>query len=173
MVMYGFFSSYFHLQGVHLGFSSSEMGLVRFLLAISQSLSGLYLITSTTWMYRTGRVSIPILLGVSALVIFTLGTLPWHFYIGSIFGGTFIGFGVFVMIYYALSDPINSPKYISINEILVGLGSISGNTLSMCNVFIAEPRSYNELYPVGITIFCFVLIFQIYYMKIRKGLPLW
>ncbi len=124
-------------QGIQLEFSKAELGLILTVVSLSQGLIALALLRGKFWMYRP----LPMLLaggaGVLALLLFAFGTSLPVFYIGAVLYGLFSGCSYFYLVFHSLVHPTRSSRYVSVNEITVGIastfGPIAGGQLAKFN----------------------------------------
>jgi MFS transporter, ACDE family, multidrug resistance protein len=105
-------------QGITLCLMSGVQGLIGFLLGFSRR-----------WMYRPGPILGFGLLGVVGLSLFAAGHGVNVFWPAAMCMGVYAGSIYFYFIYHALVHPTRSARYISINEVSVGIAGMAGPAL--------------------------------------------
>ena len=113
--------SLFPYQASLLDIAKVHQGSILSLLSYSQAFTGLFLITSRYWMYRTVPVAAVGFCGIVGLLMFGFGSMPITFYIGALVFGVYTGTFSFYLVFHSLVHPENSAKYLSINETIVGI----------------------------------------------------
>lgn len=115
------------------GIPESAQGIVLFLLNFSLAVGGMALSWSRTWMFN-GRIMLAIgLLGTVGMALFAVPSALdwgtdriWPYYLGGIAFGLYSGAVYFYSAYHSLVHPTRAGKYISINEAVLGVGTIIG-----------------------------------------------
>jgi MFS family permease len=116
----------FPYQASLLAIPKIHQGSILALASYSQAFTGLFLISSRFWMYKTVPVAIFGICGVIGLVLFGVGTVPITFYIGALIFGIYTGAFSFYLVFHSLVHPEHSARYLSVNETIVGItGMIS------------------------------------------------
>ncbi len=107
-----------------LEMSTFHQGLVMSLVSFAQALTGLACCTARRWPYRPWTVGAISLTGAAAFVIFA-ATADWRLYaLAAILLGVFSGVMCFTATFHALINPDKTAQYASVNETLVGVGSV-------------------------------------------------
>lgn len=110
----------FPYQASLLEIPKVHQGGILALACYSQAFTGLFLINSRYWMYRTVPVTVMGICGVVGMLFFSFGSVPITFYIGSLVFGIYTGAFSFYLVFHSLVHPEKSAKYLSINETIVG-----------------------------------------------------
>lgn len=111
----------FPYQGSLLEIPKVHQGSILALASYSQAFTGLFLINSRYWMYRTVPVAIIGICGVAGMLLFSFGSEVLTFYIGSLVFGIYTGTFSFYLVFHSLVHPDKSAKYLSVNETIVGI----------------------------------------------------
>lgn len=108
------------------GVAVAGSGLALALVSFSQSFTGLIFCFSRTWMYKPLPVGLLGGCGVISSLLFGFGSTTLSYCIAAILFGIYSGGFFFYLVFHALVHPSKSAHYISINEMVVGLGGICG-----------------------------------------------
>ena len=107
-----------------LDISTFHQGIIMALISFSQAFTGLACYKAHTWPYRPWTVALVSLLGVIAFLIFATAS-HWLLYaLAAVLFGSFTGVMCFVATFHALVNTEKTPRYVSVNETLVGIGSV-------------------------------------------------
>jgi MFS family permease len=110
-----------------LQLSNEQVGLIVALASYSQAFFSLMLIKSRYWMYKTVPMLLFSVCGIIGMVLFWCGTENWHFYLAALIYGVYSASFFFCLVFHSLVHPEKSGKYVSWNEVVVGLtGIIAG-----------------------------------------------
>jgi len=116
----------FPCSGQAAGLSAAAQGMVLFAISGVQALVGLALGRGRWWMYRP----LPILgfgiLGTAGLLGFAAAGSATGFCAAAVLIGIWSGSFYFYFVFHALVHPRHGPRYVSINEAVVGLTGILG-----------------------------------------------
>lgn len=149
-----------------LHLAAGLQGSVFFLIGITQAIVGLFLCRASAIMYRSKAVLLFGLAGVIGISSFGLRIGgPWVFCAGAVFLGTYSGFMFFYLVFHSLTHPSKSARYISINEIIVGLSAVVGPLLA--GLMAKTSNSYVLPYFLGAGIIAATVIFQAIVHRIR------
>ena len=107
-----------------LNVSKEELGYIMALVSYSQGFFSLLLIRSRYWMYKIIPIMLFSLCGVTGMVLFWCGTSIWAFYLGAFIFGIYASGFFFYLVFHSLVHPEKSSKYVSLNEVVVGLTGI-------------------------------------------------
>ncbi len=111
----------FPYQASLLDIPKVHQGGILALASFSQAFTGLFLINSRYWMYRAIPVAAIGICGVTGMLLFSFGSVPITFYIGSLVFGIYTGTFSFYLVFHSLVHPEKSAKYLSVNETIVGV----------------------------------------------------
>ncbi|HQA00303.1 MAG TPA: MFS transporter, partial [Phycisphaerae bacterium] len=121
-LIFGLFPS----SAANYGIPKFEQGLTLFLLSAFQACFGLWLSRFFWWMYRPLPILMAGLLGVGSMVLFSVASTPWMFYLAAAGFGCYSGMFFFYLVFHSLVHPERSARYVSVNEATVGLMSLTG-----------------------------------------------
>ena len=121
--------THFPVTGQHFGLPALSQGITLCLLSGVQGLIGFLLGWSRNWMYRPGPILGFGLVGVVGLSLFAAGHGVYMFWPAAMLMGVYAGSIYFYFIYHALVHPTRSARYISINEVSVGIAGVAGPAL--------------------------------------------
>ena len=107
-----------------LNVSKEELGYIIALVSYSQGFFSLLLIKSRYWMYKIMPIILFSLCGVVGMVLFWSGTSTWVFYLGAFIFGIYASGFYFYLVFHSLVHPEKSGKYVSLNEVVVGVTGI-------------------------------------------------
>lgn len=119
----------FPLSGSVWHLSKPEQGTIFFLISMTQALTGLALVRGRRWMYRPGPLVLFALTGVAGLLLFSAASSRGSFAAAAILYGLYSGSFYFYFVFHSLVHPVNSPRYLAINEAVVGVAGIAGPML--------------------------------------------
>lgn len=104
--------------------STKELGYIMALVAYSQGFFSLLLLRSRYWMYKILPMMFFSLCGFTGMILFWCGTNVWTFYAAAVIYGIYSSAFFFYMVFHSLVHPEKSAKYVSWNEVVVGLAGI-------------------------------------------------
>jgi predicted MFS family arabinose efflux permease len=134
-----------------LAISTFHQGIIMAMISFSQAFTALACYKAHTWPYRPWTVVSVSLLGVIAFIIFAVSS-NWLLYsLAAVLFGTFTGVMCFVATFHALVNTEKTPRYVSVNETLVGVGSVLAPLLGG---FLA---SYGGLVPFFGCLVCLLI----------------
>lgn len=109
-------------QGRDANLSEVHVGQLVAVLYFTHSIVSVLLSRSKDWMYRRTTVCISAVCAVIGLLIYILafGNL-FLMYAGAVLIGYFSGIVGFCLVFYSLANPVRAPKYVAVNEVVVGL----------------------------------------------------
>ncbi len=142
----------FPSSGLLYQISKSDQGIVLGLFCLSQAFTGLVLVRSQRWMYRVIPIMAFTLVGMGSLVLFSWADRLWLFELASLGFGVYTGATAFYFVFHALSHPIHSARYVSINETVVGAAGIGGPLLGG---IIANLVGFTASYLTAAALACF------------------
>jgi predicted MFS family arabinose efflux permease len=123
-------ATYWPLIAVSKGFSPAIKGIVEFAFAASQSLGALALILIKNWQYRPVFLPLFGALGVAALLVFGSSTTPISYIAGAALMGLFMATNFIFSVFHCMLELEMAAKRIAINEMMVGLGYVTGPTVA-------------------------------------------
>ncbi|MBP5300816.1 MAG: MFS transporter [Victivallales bacterium] len=107
-----------------LAMGTFHQGLVMGLVSFAQAFAGLACCKARRWPYRPWTVGGVSLVAAAAFLLFACSA-AWTLYaMAAILLGIFSGVMCFTATFHALVNPTKSAKYVSVNETLVGVGSV-------------------------------------------------
>ncbi len=109
-----------------LEFSQLNSGLILAVVSYVQAFSVLMMMRSRYWMYRPYPILSAGAAGIVGLLCFAFGNSPAVFYLGAVCYGAFSAFCYFYLVFHSLVHPVKSSRYVSVNEIVVGVATITG-----------------------------------------------
>lgn len=139
-----------------LAMSTFHQGLVMSLVSFAQALAGLACCTARRWPYRPWTVGAISLTGAAAFLVFA-GTSDWRLYaLAAVLLGIFSGVMCFTATFHALVNPVKTAQYVSVNETLVGVGSV---VAPMLGAFLATHCGTRTpfFFSMGCLVLCAVL----------------
>lgn len=116
-------------HGEAIGISQMHIALTTALVSYVQGVTGLLLCRSTRWMFQRAGVMLFSLLGVASLAVFALARSVPIFYLAAIGYGICSGFVYFYLVYHSLGHPTRSEHFVSGNEVIVGIISMTAPIL--------------------------------------------
>ena len=118
-----------------LRMTTMEQGIVIAVISYTQGLVGFGFWKLGRRLYHPGPAVIASVGGVAALLIFALSSAWGLYLLGAVLLGCFSGMFCFLCTYHALVHPEKTPRYVSVNETIVGVTStfapLLGGFLSM------------------------------------------
>ncbi len=155
--------------GVKFEISKSQIGVIIAILNLVQALVALGFINSKKWMYRRASTTFFSVFGVIALVGFAASTMPFIegvailsvslrtvlLYSCAACYGIFSGSFYFRMVFHSLVHPSKSPRYVAVNESVVGICGLVGPLLAG---LLADRYAFSTA-PLLATLLVFVLLF--------------
>lgn len=106
--------------------SAEALGTVLFALSLSQGLTAFLLGWTKRWMYHGGPVFAFGACGAAALALFAGGRAMPALIVAGVLMGVYTGSAYFYLVYHSLVHPTRAPRYVSINEAVVGVGGAVG-----------------------------------------------
>lgn len=141
-----------------IGLTESRQGFVLFLISMAQALTGLALHRSRTWMYRPSRILLTGILGVLGALGFAFARSLPGLCLSAVLTGFYIGSFFFYMIYHSLVHPTRSVRYVSMNEVVVGLTGFFAPATA--GILSDLSRSYVYPYLGGAILLGAMILFQ-------------
>ena len=148
-----------------LAFSRAEAGLVLAAVSFVQAFTALALINVKTMMYKALPVVLAGLCGISSLLIFGFGSGKIFFAIAAVLFGIYSGYFYFMFVYHSLISPVNSTRYVAINEIIVG---IMGTVGPFAGGLLTTPSTSGTAFPVMAVLCGLSIIFAVFYFCKNK-----
>ena len=148
-----------------LAFSRAEAGLVLAVVSFVQAFTALALINVKTMMYKALPVVLAGLCGISSLLIFGFGSGKIFFAIAAVLFGIYSGYFYFMFVYHSLISPVNSTRYVAINEIIVG---IMGTVGPFAGGLLTTPSTSGTAFPVMAVLCGLSIIFAVFYFCKNK-----
>jgi MFS family permease len=108
------------------GVPVADRGLTLFLLYTMQALVGLSFIRSRMWMYRAVPLLAAGAFGVAGLVLFGSARTASLFIVAGLCYGVYSGMFYFYFVFHAIVHPSRAPRYVAVNESVVGLSGLIG-----------------------------------------------
>ncbi len=151
-----------------IGLPESRQGLVLFLISMAQALTGLAFYRSRTWMYRPSWILFFGIIGVLGAAGFAFSRSLGGLCVSAILSGSYIGSFFFYLVYHSLVHPTRSVRYVSMNEVVVGLtGFLAPASAGILSDF---SRSYVYPFLIGAVLLAAMILFQVA-VHIRRPLP--
>jgi predicted MFS family arabinose efflux permease len=119
-------ATYWPVIAVSRDFSSAVKGTVEFAFAAAQSLGALALLLIREWQHRFVFLPLFGLLGVGGLLVFGESTTPLMFILGASLMGLFMATNFIFSVYHCMLEVEKASKRVAVNEMMVGLGYITG-----------------------------------------------
>ena len=116
----------FPMQAERFGVPTEQQGMIIATMYVTQGLVGLALFFSKRWMYQPVKPALFGLCGIAALVLLAVGQNAGCFFLAVICFGIYSGSFYFYLVFHSLVHPALSPRYISINEAVVGVMGVFG-----------------------------------------------
>jgi len=147
-----------------LNVSTKELGYIMALVSYSQGFFSLLLIRSRYWMYKILPIMLFSLCGIIGMVLFWCGTSIWTFYIGAFIFGIYASGFFFYLVFHSLVHPKKSGKYVSWNEVIVG---VTGIVASMGGGFLVDQTGDRNL-PFIIAAAFIACVIAVQVLTLRK-----
>jgi MFS family permease len=147
-----------------LNVSKQELGYIMALVSYSQGFFSLLLVRSRYWMYKILPIMLFSFCGVIGMVLFWCGTSTWAFYAGAFIFGIYSSAFFFYLVFHSLVHPEKSGKYVSWNEVVVG---VTGITAPMAGGFLVDQTGNRDLpFIIAAVLIISVIVVQI--LTLRK-----
>ena len=149
-----------------LEFSRAEAGLILAAVSFVQAFTALVLINVKTMMYKVFPVVFAGSCGIVSLLLFGFtGSLP-AFAVAAVLFGMYSGYFYFMFVYHSLISPVNSTRYVAINEIIVG---IMGTIGPFAGGLLTSPATSGTAFPV-MAVFCVSsIVFAVVFFQKKCG----
>ena len=145
-----------------LAFSRAEAGLILAAVSFVQAFTALALINVKTMMYKALPVVLAGLCGIASLLIFGFGSGKIMFAVAAVLFGMYSGYFYFMFVYHSLISPVNSTRYVAINEIIVG---VMGTIGPFAGGLLTTPSTSGTAFPV-MAVFCGLsIVFAVVFFK--------
>ena len=143
-----------------LEFSRAEAGMVLAAVSFTQAFTALLLIKAKTMMYKPLPVILAGGCGITSLLLFGFSGSLISFAAAAVLFGIYSGYFYFMFVYHSLISPVNSTRYVAINEIIVG---IMGTIGPFAGGLLTTPATSGTAFPV-MAVLCFSsVIFAVVY----------
>ena len=113
-------------RGVEIGIDRGEIGMIVATVSYVQALTALLLLRSLDWMYRALPGVFMGVAGVAGLCVLALPRCITLFFAGAVLYGVYSGCFYFYLVYHSLAHPTRAARYVAVNEVVVGVTSITG-----------------------------------------------
>jgi MFS family permease len=147
----------FPSSGEYYHIPKPDQGMVLCLLSAVQALVGIGLGFTRKWMYRP----LPVLgfgaFGLAGLLLFARADSAADFYVAAMCFGVYSGAFYFYFIFHSLVHPTRAPRYVSINEAVVGFVGIIGPALGG---YLGDARGLAWSYGACVAILAVTLAVQ-------------
>lgn len=143
------------MDSLHI--EKDTIGFVIALVSYTQGLVALCLIRSKYWMYKPLPAVLIGLAGAVGLFIVAFCESAAAFYFAALFYGVYSGCFFFYFVFHSLVHPTKSSRYVSINEIVVGLTTIAG---PLAGGYLAQKTSVSFPFLICGIMACAAGIFQ-------------
>ncbi len=112
-----------------LAMSTFHQGIVMSLVSFAQAFAGLACYSARRWPYRPWVIGAVSVAAAGAFLVFAF-TGVWQLYaLAAVMLGVFSGMMCFTATFHALVNPLKSARYVAVNEMLVGIGSVGAPML--------------------------------------------
>ena len=153
-------------RGEVIGLSTTQMGILIGIIAFMQAVTAFTLYKSRTWMYKPIPVLIPLAGGIIGLVLAATLTNFYVLFCAMFVYGIFSGIFAWDMIYHAIAIEDKRPKYVAVNETIVGgFGILS----PLAGGFFATPEKSGLPFLIGAFFLVLTAIFHVCYTVRKKG----
>ncbi len=153
-------------RGEVIGLSTTQMGILIGIIAFMQAVTAFTLYKSRTWMYKPIPVLIPLAGGIIGLVLAATLTNFYVLFFAMFVYGIFSGIFAWDMIYHAIAIEEKRPKYVAVNETIVGgFGILS----PLAGGFFATPEKSGLPFLIGAFFLVLTAIFHVCYTVRKKG----
>lgn len=140
-----------------LQLAPSLQGLIFFLLSLAQAVTGLLLCRSRYWMFKSGAVAGFGLAGILGTLALGFGRLPSVLCTGALLFGIYSGGFFFYIVFHALIHPERSGRYVAVNEVVVGLGTMVGAAVGG---MLADQFGFGAPFAAGAALVGATVLFQ-------------
>jgi MFS family permease len=147
-----------------INISKTDLGYITALVSYSQGFFSLLLLKSRYWMYKAVPMGLFSLCGFASMIMFSFGTSLWIFYIAAIIYGIYSSSFFFCLVFHSLVHPEKSGKYVSWNEVIVGITGILAPLAG--GVVIDLSNNHNLPFLIGALIIVSVIVVQ--FIRLRK-----
>ena len=146
-----------------LNISKEDLGFIMALLAYSQAFFSLLLVKSRYWMYKKLPMFLFALCGLTAMLLFGFGNQIWMFYLAAAVFGIYASSFFFCLVFHSLVHPEHSGKYVSWNEVVVGLMGILAPMAG--GLLIDASKNVSLPFIIGGVIIAVMIIVQTYGLR--------
>ncbi|MFA6815181.1 MAG: MFS transporter [Lentisphaeria bacterium] len=147
---------------VKMGISQLHAGLILALVSIMQAVVALFMMKNKTWFYHFGAILFLGLCGVIGLVLYALKLNCFALYMASVVYGVFSGMFYLFATFHSLVHPEKSPKYIGVNEALVGVGCVVG---AVFGGIVAQYISIGVVFYICAAVIVFAVLLASYIVR--------
>lgn len=149
-----------------LAFSRAEAGLILAAVSFVQAFTALALIKVKTMMYKPLPVILAGGCGIASLLLFGFSGSLVSFAIAAVLFGMYSGYFYFMFVYHSLISPVNSTRYVAINEIIVGvMGTIGPFAAGM----LTSPSTSGTAFPVMAVCCAASVVFAVVYFSKKNN----
>lgn len=141
-----------------LHLSPTFQGVLFFLLSLVQGLTGLAFYRTRAWVYGWRGVAALGASGILGTTLLGLVHSPIGLALGAILFGLYSGGFFFYLVFHAVVHPTRSARYISFNEVTVGVSSLVG---ALSGGWLADHFGFHVLYLAGAALILATVAFQI------------
>lgn len=113
-------------QGNRIGISNFDVGIIVAIIYYAHSFVSLCLIRSRYWMFHPWVILIASLSALIGLIIFAVAHKTMILFTGACLLGAYSGVVGFCLVFYSLVHPSRAPRYVAVNEIVVGMCGVFG-----------------------------------------------
>ncbi len=145
------------MTGVSLKIPRPQLGTIFALISMTQAIVGLSFIKGKMWMFRVKPIIAFGIVGLLGMIGFAFARHLYFLYISAICLGVYSGAIFFYFVFHSLVHPTKAPKYIAINEAVVGLVGIVG---PLFGGLIVDHFSLTTAYLAGAIIIAGAMIFK-------------
>lgn len=147
-------------RGQVIGLSTTQMGILIGMIAFMQAVTAFTLYKSRTWMYKPIPVLIPLAGGIAGLVIAATVSNFYVLFAAMFVYGIFSGIFAWDMIYHAIAIEEKRPKYVSVNETIVG---VFGILSPLAGGLFATPEKSGLPFLIGAGFLVLTALFHVVY----------
>lgn len=112
------------------GISKADAGITLAIVSLVQGLTALALIRGKYWMYNKAPALVINIAGILGLIGFGFATDRESFMVSALIYGIYSGCAYFYLVFHSLVHPTKSSRYVGVNEMVVGISSISSPVVS-------------------------------------------
>ena len=116
-------------HGALSGVPQLHIALTTALVSYTQAVTALLLYRSSRWMFRRLPAAAFSLAGAAGLLLFALGRTTATFYLAAAVYGVYSGCVYFYFVYHSLAHPARAGYFVSGNEVIVGVVSMTAPAL--------------------------------------------